>query len=81
MTTKIRGGFFAWLCVGLLLLASLTLIPARSAQAAGYPDHPAKLLSFGILPDGDSSTDFAAYVNDEIAKWKRVIEVGKINKI
>jgi hypothetical protein len=28
-----------------------------------------------------SSADFAAYIKSEIAKWKRVIEVGKIPKI
>ena len=40
-----------------------------------------RLLEVATIPDGDSSADFTAYVGDEIAKWKRVIEVGKIDKI
>jgi tripartite-type tricarboxylate transporter receptor subunit TctC len=40
-----------------------------------------RLLDVAIIPDGDSSADFAAYVKSEIAKWKRVIEAGKIEKI
>jgi hypothetical protein len=25
--------------------------------------------------------DFAAYIENEVSKWKRVIEIGKIDKI
>jgi tripartite-type tricarboxylate transporter receptor subunit TctC len=45
------------------------------------PDVKQRLLEVATIPDGDSSADFAAYVTDEIAKWKRVIEVGKIDRI
>jgi tripartite-type tricarboxylate transporter receptor subunit TctC len=45
------------------------------------PDVRRRLLEAATIPDGDSSADFAAYVRDEVAKWKRVIEVGKIDKI
>jgi tripartite-type tricarboxylate transporter receptor subunit TctC len=45
------------------------------------PDVKQRLLEVATIPDGDSSADFAAYVRDEIAKWKRVIDVGKIDKI
>jgi tripartite-type tricarboxylate transporter receptor subunit TctC len=45
------------------------------------PDVKQRLLEVATIPDGDSSADFAAYVRDEIAKWKRVIEVGKIDRI
>jgi tripartite-type tricarboxylate transporter receptor subunit TctC len=45
------------------------------------PDVKQRLLEVATIPDGDSSADFAAYVRDEIAKWKRVIEIGKIDKI
>jgi len=45
------------------------------------PDIKAKLLELGIVPEGDSSVAFTAYVKDEIAKWKRVIEVANIPKI
>ena len=45
------------------------------------PDVKRRLIEVATIPDGDSSVDFAAYVRDEIAKWKRVIEVGKIDRI
>lgn len=45
------------------------------------PDVTARPLDFGVIPEGDSSTDFAAYIENEITKWKRVIEIGKIDKI
>jgi tripartite-type tricarboxylate transporter receptor subunit TctC len=61
--------------------AIVELLQKQIAEIVRMPDVKAKLLSFGIVPDGDSSADFATYVKDEIAKWKRVIEVGKINKI
>ncbi len=61
--------------------AIVNLLQKQIAEIVRLPDVKAKLLSFGIVPDGDSSADFAIYVKDEIAKWKRVIEVGKINKI
>jgi tripartite-type tricarboxylate transporter receptor subunit TctC len=35
----------------------------------------------GIIPEGSSSADFAAYIRAEIAKWKRVIETGGIDRI
>ncbi len=59
----------------------VALLQKQIAEIVQLPDVKAKLLSFGIIPDGDSSADFAAYVKAEIAKWKRVIENGKINKI
>jgi tripartite-type tricarboxylate transporter receptor subunit TctC len=42
------------------------------------PDIKARLLELGVVPEGDSSADFAAYVKDEIAKWKNVIVEAKI---
>jgi tripartite-type tricarboxylate transporter receptor subunit TctC len=48
---------------------------------AGTPQPIVDLLDVATIPDGDSSVDFAAYVRNEIAKWKRVIEIGKIDKI
>jgi tripartite-type tricarboxylate transporter receptor subunit TctC len=61
-------------------------VPAGTPQKeiAGIvkqPDIHQRLLDFGVVPDGDSSAEFAAYVKAELAKWKRVIEVGKIDKI
>ena len=45
------------------------------------PDVKARLLELGIVPEGDTPAAFAAYVKDEIAKWKRVIEIANIPKI
>ena len=59
----------------------IDLLQKHISAIVHLPDVKERLLNFGIVPDGDSSTDFAAYVKDEIAKWKRVIEVGKINRI
>jgi tripartite-type tricarboxylate transporter receptor subunit TctC len=42
------------------------------------PDMKARLLELGVIPEGDSSADFTAYVKDEIAKWKNVIVDAKI---
>lgn len=45
------------------------------------PDIKARLLELGVVPDGSSPAEFAAYVKADIAKWKRVIETAKIPKI
>jgi tripartite-type tricarboxylate transporter receptor subunit TctC len=45
------------------------------------PDVKERLLSLGIEADGGSQAEFAAYVKDEIAKWKRVMETAKVQKI
>jgi tripartite-type tricarboxylate transporter receptor subunit TctC len=45
------------------------------------PDIGARLLELGIVPEGDSSADFAKYVKAEVAKWKGVIEAANIKKI
>lgn len=61
--------------------ADIEILQKQIAAIVHLPDVKTRLLNFGIVPDGDSSADFAAYVKNEIAKWKRVIEVGKINRI
>lgn len=61
--------------------AVVATLQKQIAAIVKLPDVKARLLNFGIVPDGDSSADFAAYVKSEIAKWKRVIENGKINRI
>jgi tripartite-type tricarboxylate transporter receptor subunit TctC len=45
------------------------------------PEIQSRLEELGIVPEGASSADFAAYIRNEIAKWKRVIETSKIDKI
>lgn len=61
--------------------AIVDLLQKHIAAIVQMPDVKAKMLSFGIIPDGDTSAEFSQYVKDEIAKWHRVIEVGKIDKI
>jgi tripartite-type tricarboxylate transporter receptor subunit TctC len=57
------------------------LLQKEISAIVNAPDIKARLMELGIVAEGDSSANFAAYVKAEIAKWKRVIEVGKINKI
>ena len=57
------------------------LLQKEIAAIVQMPDVRKRLLDAATIPDGDSSADFAAYVKAEIAKWKRVIEAGKIEKI
>jgi tripartite-type tricarboxylate transporter receptor subunit TctC len=57
------------------------LLQKEISAVVQEPDINARLEELGIVPEGDSSADFAAYVKDEIAKWKRVIETGKIDRI
>ena len=57
------------------------LLQKEIAAIVRMPDVKKRLLDVATIPDGDSSADFAAYVKSEIAKWKRVIEAGKIEKI
>ena len=57
------------------------LLQKEISAIVRMPDVAARLLDFGIIPEGDSSADFAAYIEKEVSKWKRVIEIGKIDKI
>jgi tripartite-type tricarboxylate transporter receptor subunit TctC len=59
----------------------LELLEKEISTIVRMPDVTARLLDFGVIPEGDSSADFAAYIENEIAKWKRVIEIGKIDRI
>jgi tripartite-type tricarboxylate transporter receptor subunit TctC len=59
----------------------VNLLQKEIAAIVHMPEIKERLLQAATIPDGDSSADFAAYVKSEIAKWKRVIEVGKIEKI
>jgi tripartite-type tricarboxylate transporter receptor subunit TctC len=59
----------------------LELLQKEISTIVRMPDVTARLLDFGVIAEGDSSADFAAYIENEIAKWKRVIETGKIDRI
>ena len=45
------------------------------------PDLKEKLLAQGVDAEGDTSAEFAAYIKVELAKWKKLIEEAKIDKI
>jgi tripartite-type tricarboxylate transporter receptor subunit TctC len=57
------------------------LLQKEIAAIVNTPDIKAKLLAAGIEAEGNSQTVFAAYVNNEVAKWKMVIGEAKIPKI
>ena len=57
------------------------LLQKEISAIVNAPDIKARLSELGVEAEGDSSADFAAYVKAEIAKWKKVIEDAKINKI
>jgi tripartite-type tricarboxylate transporter receptor subunit TctC len=57
------------------------LLQREIAAIVHMPDVKRRLLDVATIPDGDSSADFAAYVKNEVAKWKRVIEIGQIDRI
>jgi len=57
------------------------LLQREIAAIVRLPNIRSLLLENGVVPEGDSSADFASYVKAEIAKWKRVIELARIEKI
>jgi tripartite-type tricarboxylate transporter receptor subunit TctC len=61
--------------------AVVELLQKQIADIVKVPDVKKRLLDFGVVPIGDSTSDFSADVKKESAKWKRVIEAAKINKI
>ena len=61
--------------------AIVELLQREISAIVQTPDVSAQLLELGIIPEGSSSADFAAYIKAEIAKWKRVIETGGIDRI
>jgi tripartite-type tricarboxylate transporter receptor subunit TctC len=51
------------------------------AAILATPDVQEKIVALGFEPSGITSAEFDAYIKAEIAKWKRVIEQAKIDKI
>ena len=39
------------------------------------------MLAFGFEPYGNTPAEFGTYIRAEIAKWRKVIEQAKIDKI
>lgn len=61
--------------------AIVDLLQKNISEIVNSPDIAKRLLELGIVPEGDSPASFAAYVKEDIAKWKKVIEEAKIPKI
>ena len=61
--------------------AVIDLLQKEISAIVKSPEISARLLELGIVPEGDTSAEFAAYVKADIAKWKRIIEVANIPKI
>jgi tripartite-type tricarboxylate transporter receptor subunit TctC len=61
--------------------AIIDLLQKNISEIVNTPDIGARLLELGIVPEGDSPASFAAYVKEDIAKWKKVIADAKIPKI
>jgi tripartite-type tricarboxylate transporter receptor subunit TctC len=59
----------------------VNLLQKEISAVVKSPDIKARLLELGVVPDGGSPAEFAAYVKADMAKWKRVIETAKIPKI
>jgi tripartite-type tricarboxylate transporter receptor subunit TctC len=59
----------------------VALLQREISAIVNAPDIKERLLQLGVEAEGDSSEAFAAYVNDEVAKWKKVITDAKINQI
>lgn len=57
------------------------LLQREIAKIVHDPGIKAKFLEFGIVPEGDTPAEFAAYVKADMAKWKRIIELAHVNKI
>ena len=51
------------------------------AVILGLPDVKDRVLALGFEPSGITPAEFGAYIKAEIAKWRRVIEQSKIDKI
>jgi tripartite-type tricarboxylate transporter receptor subunit TctC len=57
------------------------LLQTEIARIVHLPDVKEKLLAVGLEPNGMSQAAFAAYIQADIAKWKKVIADAKIPQI
>ena len=56
----------------------VNLLQSEIARIVRLPDVSEKMLVQGLEPGGMSSAEFATYIKDDIAKWKKVITEAKI---
>jgi tripartite-type tricarboxylate transporter receptor subunit TctC len=59
----------------------VNLLQREIATILQMPDVKDKILALGFEPSGMKPEAFDAYIKSEIAKWRKVIEDGKIPKI
>jgi tripartite-type tricarboxylate transporter receptor subunit TctC len=59
----------------------IDLLQREIAAIVKSPDVKARLLELGVVPEGNTPAEFAAYVKADMAKWRRVIADAKIPKI
>lgn len=59
----------------------IALLQKEIAAVVKSPDIKARLLEVGVVPEGNTPAEFAAYLKADIAKWKKVIADAKIPKI
>ena len=57
--------------------AIVDLLQKEISAIVKSPDIRPRLLELGVVPEGDTPAEFAAYVKAEVAKWKRVIEARR----
>ena len=57
------------------------LLQREIAAILKLPDVKERVLVLGFEPSGITSAEFGGYIKAEIAKWRKVIEDGKIPKI
>ncbi|MEA3194714.1 MAG: hypothetical protein QOD26_3047 [Betaproteobacteria bacterium] len=57
------------------------LLQREIAATLALPDVKERILALGFEPSGITPVEFGAYIKAEIAKWRKVIEDGKISKI
>jgi tripartite-type tricarboxylate transporter receptor subunit TctC len=51
------------------------------ARIVNLPEVKDKLLAIGLEPNGMSQAEFTAYIQADLAKWKKVIADAKIPRI
>ncbi len=61
--------------------AIVDTLQAEIARIVALPDVKGKLEALGLQPMGMPSSEFAAYIKGDIAKWKKVITDAKIPQI
>jgi tripartite-type tricarboxylate transporter receptor subunit TctC len=59
----------------------IDLLQREIAAILAMPDVRDKVLALGFEPSGITPAEFGTYIKAEIAKWRRVIEGAKIDKI